>query len=91
MSEIRTCEQYVLERLETLEVDNESLKKLVTLKDSAISNLTNELTELKDFIRRNSTLNTNSDGNRYIDFSNPWEIYDADDFKYILNILKEGN
>lgn len=97
MAEIRTCEQYVLERLEMAERDVESLKMDIIFKDRRIEKLTADLEELVSFLQRVSRVKINEDGNKYIDFDAPWEVYDREDFKYMADILamttedKEGN
>lgn len=97
MAEIKTCEQYVLDRLEMAERDVGSLKMDIIFKDQKIEKLAADLEELVSFLQRVSRVKINEDGNKYIDFDAPWEVYDREDFNYMAGILamttedKEGN
>ena len=91
--EIKTCEQYVLDRLEKAETDVESLQVDIMCKDTQIAELTEELATLKEFIRSHSTQATTDDGENLIRFDNPWEHFDPEDYAYMLSIItdeKEG-
>lgn len=94
--EVKTCEQYVLQKLEIAENDVESLKMDIICKDSQIESLTDELNEtksfvneIKSFIRRRFTI-YESLNNNSLNFDEPWERHDEHDYKLIANILKEG-
>ena len=86
--EIKTCEQYVLQKLEIAENDVESLKMDIICKDSQIESLTDELNELKSFIQRRFTI-YESLNDCSLDFDEPWEKQDEHDYRLIANILKE--
>ena len=86
--EIKTCEQYVLQKLEIAENDVESLKMDIICKDSQIESLTDELNELKSFIQRRFTI-YESLNDCSLNFDEPWEKYDEHDYRLIANILKE--
>ena len=87
--EVKTCEQYVLQKLEIAENDVESLKIDIICKDSQIDSLTDELNEIKSFIRRRFTIYESLNENS-LNFDEPWEKHDEHDYRLIANILKEG-
>ena len=88
--EIKTCEQYVLERLERAENDIESLKNILEIKDSHIVELTDEINNLKALIRRRCSLDTSTTGGNIITVDAPWEEYDPIDYNMVADVLKEG-
>ena len=87
--EVKTCEEYVLDRLERAENDVEALQVDVMYKDEKIEELEEELTELKSFIRNHTSVRELDDGTRYINFESVWEKFEEDEFVYIENICNE--
>ena len=89
--EIKTCEQYVLKRLEEAENDVEALKVDIQCKESEIQSLAEELATLKDIIRRRATITPTQDESQYISFESVWREFesDAQDFD-VINAIMEG-
>lgn len=88
MAEIKTCEQYVLVRLEKTEQEVDELQEKLATRDYTISTLMGELAELKAFICRRAELVMDDDADR-VHFDDPWLKYDPEDYEYISKILKE--
>ena len=88
MAEIKTCEQYVLAKLESAENRIAHQEYEIKLKNSQIIALAEELETLKAFICRRAELITD-DGDDRVHFDDPWLKYDLEDYEYISKILKE--
>lgn len=87
--EIKTCEQYVLKRLEEAENDVEALKVDVQCKDAQLASLTEELATLKDVIRRRASLAAENEGHIY--FEAIWEEFASDKADFdVINAIMEG-
>ena len=88
--EIKTCEQYVLEKLEKAETDVESLKNLLEIRESQFAIIAEELKEIKDLVRRRCTLGETDEGDKLIRFDSTWEEYDPIDYNMFADIIKEN-
>lgn len=89
MADIKTCEQYVLDRLEKTEQEIDDLQEKLATRDYTISTLMGELAELKAFIFRRARFASATDGDERVTFDDPWLKYDPEDYEYISKILKE--
>ena len=87
--EIKTCEQYVLKRLEEAENDIEAMKVDIMCKETEIQSLADEVANLKDIIRRRATI-TLADEGGHISFESVWEEFESDlqDFEVIKAIME---
>ena len=84
--EIKTCEQYVLDRLKKAETDVESLEHILNIRDSVISALNEELTTLKDFVAKAIQIKSDTDGNKFISFESYWEKYDKAEYDFFSKL-----
>jgi len=90
MAEIKSCEQYVVDRLQTVEMlleqerDNHE-RDVVKLKkelDSALHILA-DAQKLIDFLAEQFVVNTYA-GAYYVDFNSIWETYDKEKFDRLV-------
>ena len=87
--EVKTCEQYVLKRLEEAENDVEALRIDIQCKESEIQSLVEELATLKDIVRRRASLATENEGHIY--FEAIWEEFASDKADFaVINAIMEG-
>ena len=89
--EIKTCEQYVLDRLDRAEKDVESLQKSLEIEEVHSDTLYKEVLRLKSFIERNFIKRQDSDGDMYVYCPSLFEKFedDKEDYDLIAEILDE--
>lgn len=88
MAEIKTCEQYVLEKLADAEHSIELLQIQLDNTHKRATDAEKKLDNLLDVLERNGKWETSVDGNTYFDFD-LWDKYDEDDYVLFRRILEE--
>jgi hypothetical protein len=86
--EIKTCEQYVINRVMKLETEVEGYKILANGQNEIIKELSDKLDFVKQFISiQQYTSESGEEISDYISFKSTWSKHEPDDFYKICDIF----
>lgn len=91
---VKNCEEYVLQRVEDLENNNEELKTHIDILQEKLEAAVSTLEKLESYIGRNSRLSSYiaHDGDRSINIEGPWKKHDLEMYNLVKScIMKYGN
>jgi hypothetical protein len=91
---VKTCEEYVLQRVEDLENENEALKAQIDTFREKLEQAVSTVEKLESYIGRNSRLSSYiaHDGDRSFNIEGPWKKYDLEMYNLVKAcIMKYGN
>jgi hypothetical protein len=84
---MKTCEQYVLKKLEEAERKVKEQEEFIKIFSKAATNVFEDLKVLLKHIE----IKTNTNGNRYVNLEYVFEEYEPEDFKRIETMLEAVN
>lgn len=91
---VKNCEEYVLQRVEDLENENEALKNQIDTFREKLADAANMVEKLESYIGKNSRLSgyIAHDGDRSFNIEGPWKMRDLEMYNLVRAcIMKYGN
>ena len=85
--EIKTCEQYVLDRLMTLEGENEELQYKLEQTQDKYNSISDKYFKMLELFKGLSEVKTAGSGTKYISFDSVWESFDIEKYEAVRDML----
>jgi len=80
---MKTCEEYVLNRLETLENEQEQYQEKIDNLTDMVASLSSTLA----LVKKIAEVRKSSSGSTYINFDSVWEEYDKELYSKLVDAL----
>ena len=89
--EATTCEQYVLQELAVTKTQLDNAERDVVYLRGALADANFRVAKLEQLIAKRSKISDYStgDNSRVIDFDEPWEKYDKEDFDLVVECMSK--